>query len=364
EYVGAWRDLFGYKHADMSEAHLRELVQAKARVMKERGDGYSAWVLDQLGIETMLANRVAMGRGLVEARFRWVPFDDALLFPLNNEAAKRSNSDVRGFYASEERLLKRYMADAAVGALPQTFDAYLSKVVTPTLERQRRGGAVAIKFEAAYLRPLDFSSGSRDEARRTYERYARGGEPAPAEYKALQDFLFRFVAGEAGRLGMAVHLHMGAGAGSYFSLAGSNPILLEPVLNDPTLRKTNFVLVHGGWPWVKETAFLLGKPNVYADFSSQTFLLPPRQLSETLRTWLETYPEKILFGTDAFALTPEVGWEEVAWLSSTTARRALTAALAGMMSDGEITRERALELARMTLRGNALKLYGFKEQQK
>jgi hypothetical protein len=31
------------------------------------------------------------------------------------------------------------------------------------------------------------------------------------------------------------------------------------------------------------------------------------------------------------------------------------------VNDGEITRERALELARMVLRGNAMKLYGLKE---
>ena len=35
-------------------------------------------------------------------------------------------------------------------------------------------------------------------------------------------------------------------------------------------------------------------------------------------------------------------------------------ALTGMMQDGEISRARALELARMVLRGNAEKLYGLK----
>jgi hypothetical protein len=33
-------------------------------------------------------------------------------------------------------------------------------------------------------------------------------------------------------------------------------------------------------------------------------------------------------------------------------------AVTGMMNDGEISRERALELARMVLRENAIKLYG------
>ena len=99
----------------------------------------------------MFANRVAMGRGLVTPRFRWVSFVDALIFPLSNEAAKRSNPDYRGFYPGEERLLKRYLASAGLEALPTTLDAYLAKVVTATLESQKRDGAVAVKFEAAYF---------------------------------------------------------------------------------------------------------------------------------------------------------------------------------------------------------------------
>ena len=63
---------------------------------------------------------------------------------------------------------------------------------------------------------------------------------------------FRFVAAECGRLGMAVHLHAMAGAGGYFEVAGANPLNLESVLNDPSLRKTNFVMVHGGWPFTRE----------------------------------------------------------------------------------------------------------------
>jgi predicted TIM-barrel fold metal-dependent hydrolase len=148
------------------------------------------------------------------------------------------------------------------------------------------------------------------------------------------------------------------GVGGYYGIAGGNPMLLEPALNDPTLRKTTFVLIHGGWPFDKQTAALLGKPNVYADFSAQTLVRYPRDLSETIRRWLEFAPERVLFATDAFALTPEVGWEEVGWLSARTGRAALALALTGMLRDGEITRGRASELARMVLRENAARLYG------
>jgi predicted TIM-barrel fold metal-dependent hydrolase len=156
-----------------------------------------------------------------------------------------------------------------------------------------------------------------------------------------------------------VHIHvLGSGVGSYFSVRGSQPLLLDSVFNDPTLRKTNFVMVHGGYPWTKEVAMLLAKPNVYADFSAQTFLLHPRELSTVLCLWLESYPEKVLLGTDASPGAPEMSWEEQGWMTMRTARQALALALTGMMEDGEVTREQAVELARMVLRGNAIKLYG------
>jgi uncharacterized protein len=360
EFIRAWHDLYGYAHNDMSEAHLRELMAAKQRVLNERGDSFPAWVLDQLNIETMFANRISMGRGLVTPRFRWVAFDDALIFPLNNEVAKRSNPDYRGFFPAEERLLKRYLGDLKVGALPASLDEYLKRVVTPTLESQKRNGAVAIKFEAAYLRKLDFDDPDGPAAHATYARFVRGGEPPANGYKALQDFLFYYVAREAGRLGMAVHIHCISGAGGFYRQSGSNPLLLEAAFNDSSLRKTNFVVVHGGYPFTKEMGSLMSKPNVYADFSAQTFFAYPRELSEILRNWLESYPDKILFGTDAFSFGPEVDWGEVAWLSNTTARQALTLALTGMMNDGEISRERAMEMARLVLHDNAGKLYGLR----
>jgi uncharacterized protein len=358
EFIRAWHDLYGYDHKDMSDAHVAELMKTKEKFLHERGDGFPAWVLDRLNIETMFANRVAMGKGLVAPRFRWVAFDDALLFPLSNAAAERANRDYKALFPGEERLLKRYLSDLRITALPPTLDGYLRRIVTPTLERQKQNGAVAIKFEAAYLRKLDFDDPDEAAARTTYTRFVRGGEPPIGAYKKLQDYLFYYTARECGRLGLAVHIHCFEGAGGYYRQTGSNPLLFESAFNDPTLRKTNFVIIHGGYPFTKETSALMSKPNVYADFSAQTFFIYPRELSEILRNWLELYPDKILFGTDAFAFGPQVNWGEVAWLSNTTARQALALAVTGMMNDGEITREHALELARMVLHDNAAKLYG------
>ena len=364
-FLAAWKALYSYKYDDMEPAHVRELLAEKARVRAARGDAYPAWVLDQLGIETELANRVAPGRGLDAPRFRWVPFVDALLFPLDNRSAAAVTPDRKIFFGREEAILKRYLKDSHAAKLPATLDAYLAQVVTATLERQKAAGAVAVKFEAAYLRSLDFAPANRAAAARVYARYAAGGVASDADYKLLQDAIFHHIAAESGRLALPVHIHTGYGCGGYFALAGANPLLLEPVLDDATLRAagTKFVLLHGGaGPFSKEVAPLLMKPNVYTDFSEQTWLLPTRELADVIRYWLEWYPEKVLFGTDLSPGTPSVDWEEIGWQTTTSAREALSIALMGMVDDGEVTRDRALEIARMVLRGNALTLYGWPDR--
>jgi uncharacterized protein len=358
QILAAWKALWGYAYNDRSEAHVRELLQTKQRIKREQGDNYSAWVLGKLGIETELANRIALGRGLTPPHFRWVPFDDPLLVPFPSGSLADETPDRKFFYGREAMLLDRYRKDIGVTSLPATLAEYTSQVVTPELERQKQNGAVAIKFEAAYLRSLDFEPETEQDAAAIYVRYAAGGTPSKADYLHLQDYLFRFIAAEAGRLGLPVHIHTGAGCGGYFQMRGANPILLESVLNDPNLRKTNFVLLHGGAGAYSDlVAVLLMKPNVYTDLSEQTWATSPRHLAGVLRYWLEWYPEKVLFGTDLYPGANEFDWEEIGWQTSQTGRQALAIALTGMMSDGEISRQRATEIARMVLRGNALKLY-------
>ena len=362
QFLEAWKALYGYRYDDREAAHVKELIAARENVMRDQGDSFPSWVLDRIGIEYLFANRVAMGRGLPAPRFRWVPFDDALMIPFTPDSLL-DTPDKKAFYKQEADLLKTYLSQAGLSQLPAILDDYVSKLVLPTLGAQKKVDAPAIKFEAAYLRPLNFGPqpGPADEvaARESYAQYAKGGAIPRAEALRLQNYLFRVIAREAGRLGMAVHIHTGQGCGNYFDLAGSRPLNLESILDDPTLRKTNFVLLHGGaGPYTHEIGALLAKPNVYADFSEQDALLPPRLESAVIREWLEWYPEKVLYATDLAPGPPDHDWDVIGYSTNLTARRALALALTGMMNDGEISRERALEIARMVLRENALKMYG------
>jgi predicted TIM-barrel fold metal-dependent hydrolase len=357
EWRAAQSALFNIPNTGSDDAFRATLHSRRAQELRARRDGYPSWVLDRAGIDVMLANRIAVGPGLQPPRFRWVAFADALMLPLDTHAEGARTPDTRSLYAKEQALLRRYMRDLNVAKLPATLDEYVARVVRPTLERQQRNGAIAVKFEAAYLRPLDFADAAPAEARRIYARYAARGTPTHAEYKTLEDYLFKEIAREAGRLGMAVHVHALDTFGGFYSARGSAPHQLESTFNDSTLRGTNFVIIHGGWPLFAQTQSMIAKPNVYADISAMVLMVPAHELASVLRSWLSAWPEKVLFGTDAFDGGPDQGWEEGAWLGASTARRALAMALTGMLRDGEIDRARAETLARMVLRDNAAKLY-------
>ncbi len=253
--------------------------------------------------------------------------------------------------------MARYMGAMHLQSLPETLDDYVTHLVLPTVQAQKSGGAVAIKFELAYLRSFDVGHPSHEDAARVYAAYVHGQVPETAQYRTLQDYIFRLIAAEAGRLGLAVHLHSMSGGGGYFGIAGANPLLLEPLFNDPHLRGTTFVLLHGGWPFVHEVGSLLQKPNVYLDLSQQALTFPPRTLASWLREWLETFPDKVLYGTDAYPYSEFMGWEESLWIADRNARRALGLALTGMVRDGEIDRTRAKNIAKDVLSGTAVRLY-------
>ena len=88
----------------------------------------------------------------------------------------------------------------------------------------------------------------------------------------------------------------------------------------------------------------------------------PAQFKNSLRQWLETFPDKITFGTDAFPYNDVLGAEESYWLGVQSARSALAAALAEMVSEGEVTEAQALQLAHGYLHDNAVSIYNGKVQ--
>ncbi len=360
ELIAAAKALFSYPYDDLSPEHAKWLIAKKAELKKQYpGTAYFNMILDKINTESSVANRAMMADYLDPKRFVWVFFVDSFMWPFNNEREAARNPDEAVYIPLQEKMLHRWMQQENVSKLPARFDDYLDFIVRVLMDNQKRGG-IAIKFEVAYFRPTTFSDPTRDQAEDVYQRYVTGGIPSEKDYRAFQDYIFRYLILEGGRLHLPVHIHSAACIGDYFNISQSNIMNFEGVLRDPRYRGTTFVMLHGGYPLEREAIWLTSMKNVYLDSSLGELAQYPSAFKDTLKMWLETFPDKITFGTDAFPYNEVLGAEESYWLGAKSSRMALAAALAEMISENEITETRALELAHAYLHDNAVKLYGGK----
>ena len=356
EMVAAAKALWDYPYDDLTPEHARWLVQKKAELKKVGGTAYFDNILDKLGIETSIANRVAMASYLNPRRFRWVFFVDSFFFPFDNRQLTARNPDQKVYIPLQEKVLRRYMQQAGIGGLPADFAGYLS-FISRTLETNQRNGGIAMKFEAAYFRPLKFGDPPRSQAEAIYRKYHSGGVPSADEYRTFQDFIFRYLVTEGGRLHLAVHIHTAVGIGDYFNISEGNIMNLENVLRDPRYANVTWVMIHGGYPLERVAIWLAAMKNVYMDSSLMEIDMYPGQFKETLLEWLELFPDKITFGSDSFPYNDALGAEESYWMGVQSARMALAAALAEMVTSGEVSESKALEMAHAYLHDNAAQLY-------
>ena len=357
EFVAAAKALFGYPYDDFKPAHAKWLIEKKKAAEASGSTTYWDGILDKLNIETCLANRVALAPYLNPKRFHWVFFVDSFLFPFDNHSQTGKNGDMRVYIPLQEKVLGRYMKQEGLNGLPADLAGYQSFVRQTLADNQKKGG-VAIKFEAAYFRSLYFGDPPHAAAEAIYAKYHSGGVPSEDEYRAFQDYVFRVLIEQAGKLKLPVHFHSAVGIGDDFSLVNGNPLNLENVLRDPRYKNVKFVLIHGGYPHTLETIWMTAAKNVYTDSSLMGYYVYPSELKNILKQWISLYPERMMFGSDAFPFNDAVGAEETFWLAARSARTAVAAALADLVAEGAFTEPKALELARMYLHDNAAKLYG------
>ena len=356
EFVTAAKSLFGYPYDDFRPEHAKWLADRTNAAKKSGGSAYFDQILDKLNVETCLANRAFMAPYLDTKRFHWVFFGDSFFYPFDNRDQTASTPDMGVYIPLQEKMLMRYRKQMKLDGLPADLGGYETFVRNTMAENQKHGG-VAMKYEAAYFRSLYFSDPAREKAEAIYAKYRSGGVPSAEEYRIFQDYIFRLMVDEAGKLKLPLHFHTAVGIGDYFSLRQGNVLNLENVLRDPRYKSTIFVLVHGGWPYEKEAALLTAVKNVYLDTSFQSELLYPSQFKDILKQLLTLFPDKMMYGSDAFPFSDALGAEESFWLAAHTTRTSLAAALAELVSERAVTQDKALELARLYLHDNAAKLY-------
>jgi len=360
EFVAGAKALFQYPYDDFKPEHAKWLADKKKAAETAGGVEYFDQLLDKLNVETCLANRAMMAPYLDTNRYHWVFFGDAFFYPFDNSAQTASTPDMGVYVPLQEKMLSRWKKQEGVEDLPADLAGY-EDFVRRTMEDNQKKGGVAIKFEAAYFRSLSFGEPPRAHAAAVYEKYRQGGVPTPGEYTQFQDYIFRAMIDEAGKLHLPMHFHTAVGIGDYFSLRNGNVLNLENVVRDQRYKNVTFVLVHGGWPYEREAALMTAVKNVYLDTSFQSEMLYPSQFKGVLKLLLTLFPDKMMYGSDSFPFNDALGAEESMWLAARTTRTGLAAALAELVDEGAISETRALELARNYLHDNAARLYGDKK---
>jgi hypothetical protein len=360
EFVAAAKAMFSYPYDDFKPEHAKWLADKKKAAEAKGGTDYFDTILDKLNVDICLANRAMMPTYLDPKRFHWVFFGDSFFFPFDNREQTASTPDMGVYVPLQEKMLSRWKKQEGVEGLPADLAGY-EDLVRRTMEDNQKKGGVAIKFEAAYFRSLHFSDPPREKAEAIYNKYHAGGVPTAEEYRLFQDYIFRVMVQQAGKLHLPMHFHSAVGIGDYFSLHNGNVLNLENVVRDARYKNVTFVLIHGGWPYEREAALMTAVKNVYLDTSFQTEMLYPSQFKEVVKQMLTLYPDKMMYGSDAFPFNDALGAEESFWLAARTTREGLAAALAELVEEGAFTETKAIQLAHNYLHDNAARLYGDKK---
>ncbi len=233
------------------------------------------------------------------------------------------------------------------------FEAFLARY-GEEVEASVAAGCVALKSIIAYRSGLAMEPTTKEEAGEAFDEVRRDAERHGAvrlEHKRLLDYCIWEGVEMSGRLEVPFQFHTGFGDAD-LDLRLSDPLHLRPLLEDEAARGASIVLLHAGYPFVREAGYLASLyANVYVGLSLAIPFVHYSMVA-LLGDLLGIAPwSKVLYGSDGFTLP------ELYWWGATHGKEALAAALAGVVAYGSLTQEEALEAAAAILHGNARRLY-------
>jgi hypothetical protein len=207
---------------------------------------------------------------------------------------------------------------------------------------------LGLKTIIAYRSGLDVGPMNVSAAREEYAEFR--GNPR-ARVKALRDYCLHVGLEECQAADKVMHIHTGVGDGEVV-LTKASPAFLLDLLRDKKYVETKIHLVHGGYPWVEEAAFIVSiLPNVYMDISLQNPFVG-HGVERILSQVFEFAPfSKVMYGSDAFTL-PEMNWLGVHLFKECFAR-----VLEGWIARDYMDAEVAWHIAESVLYRNVAEVY-------
>ena len=325
----AFRDLYGVDFDTITDEQARELND---KIFANYRD--DAWLLD---VVTRRANIELM---FIDPYWARLQFERAYKFsvPVLNVTML-----IQGTHPSRyaNPLDSPYVFAERQGKKIATFDDYL-EAVESIFQQAVAAGAACLKSTQAYQRTLDYERVPKERAVAAFGKKA--DELSAAEFKAFEDFLFWHIAGLSAKYELPFQIHTGQAR-----IQGSNPMLLVDLIQ--ANPQTKFILFHGGYPWIGETAVIGMKcRNVWIDscwLPTLSYTVAKRAYQE----WLEAMPSnRIMWGADTVQA-------EGIYAATEFTRQCLAEALSEKVERGELREADAVRIGRQVMRDNALALF-------
>ena len=232
-----------------------------------------------------------------------------------------------------------------------SFDDLVAGVEADATEAASDPNCVAYKSIVAYRTGLDVGDPSSSDAEAAFARWRDDEWTETREHaKPVRDFLIRRALAIAKTNDRPFHFHCGGGDPD-INLRHADPIAIFPLLVD--VQDQPVVLVHSGYPWVREAAYVASVlPNVYLELSE---LIPWGwgQVEWALEMLVGTVPAaKLLYGSD------EAGEPEAFWASAILARTSLERVLTRFVERDHLTGQEARNLGMLVLGDACRALHG------
>lgn len=320
------QDLYGYD--DITD-DTHEAISAKMAAAPR--DTWIRTVFDKAGVDLAIQINAAGYMGFPRTRYPDIFLDDIY------DHFTRLNHDFVN-QISRETDISIGSLDDFLTACDWHFDKFADE-------------ATAFKISRAYDRSLSVDTVTKAEAAPIYNRFLKGETVSPAENKAAEDFIIRYMVGKSGEYNLPVKIHTGIPINN-----GRAASLLNLIHDFPNVQ---FCLFHLSWPYAEELVEMaMFEPNIWVDFC-WAWGMNPVSTRRYLSEMLECVPYCKIHGFGG-----DTNYVEDAYGQTMIAKREITRVLSEKVEEGHFTEDYALFLARRILRDNLIEHFNIDEKRR
>jgi len=306
-------------------------------------------------VETVVAARNAavaedytryVGRLYADVRLQTVVFDFGVPLPMLDVEQVRGELpiEVVPVYRIEPLIADLLRMDIGWPEFRQRYDDAIANALT-------KQGYRGLKSIIAYRTGLDVSPLARtpDQGLQALDAIRRG--LGGGSMKKLRDHLLCRALELCMEHNVPMQIHTGMGDFEV-NLVLCRPAYLMDLLRFPVYRSCRVLLVHTGFPYHREAAYMANVlPRVFLDVS-EGIPFAGHAARDIVRDVLAMAPlNKVCYGSDGYTL-PEINYT-----SAKLGKQAIKTVLEELVEEGMLTQQDAQEAAGMILADNARRLY-------